>query len=140
MNLAAVILIIFLAFLFLKSRTSYKKTYKARQKSSLKNKTTPRKSTQKTNAPYRAVSIEFGSNACSTVQMMIDKYFLVKEAPLIPLKNCQSTACCCKYTHHNDRRNTIRRPQTLSSTIAYESTGILDRRVKRGRCETDWLS
>ncbi|MBQ0808108.1 MAG: hypothetical protein KBT55_09095 [Porticoccus sp.] len=71
---------------------------------------------------------------------MIDKYFLVKEAPLIPLQGCGSTACHCEYTHHNDRRNTIRRPQTLSSTIAYESTEMPDRRVKRGRRETDWRS
>jgi len=87
--------------------------------------------------PYHAVSIEFGSNACSVVQTIKDKYFLTNEAPLIPLQGCGSTGCHCKYKHHDDRRHTIRRPQTLSSSIAYEATGKIDRRVKKGRRSTD---
>jgi len=65
---------------------------------------------------HASVTISHDTNACAEVKALGSKRFLVREAPIIPLKNCtQSTTCQCRYLHHNDRRTMTRRDETTES-------------------------
>lgn len=137
MKLAILLLIIVVAVLFLKSRSASGLSWNVGRKNKLKKEKTPKGSTPPTNNPYHAVSIEFGLEACPTVQSISDKFFLANQAPSFPLSECTSAACHCKYIHHKGRRHSIRRPQAILATEAYVSTGKLERRMNIGRRETD---
>lgn len=137
MKLAILLLIIVVAVLFLKLRSASGLSGKVDRKNKLTKKKTPKDAILPKNDPYHAVSIEFGLEACPTVQSISDKFFLATQAPSIPLSECTSAACHCKYIHHKGRRHSIRRPQTILTTEAYESTGKLERRMNTGRRETD---
>jgi len=79
---------------------------------------------------FPAVSIKFGASACQAVTDLQDKRFVKGEAPTIPLDNCNSANCTCKYTHHEIRRENDgdrRAPGSLQTTL-YESTGKAERR------------
>ena len=65
------------------------------------------------------------------------KRFLSHEAPALPLKNCGSPQCECRYEHHDDRRKVGRRAHDLGvSTDGFDGD---DKRQKsqRGRRKTD---
>ena len=132
-----IILIILVAFLCFKLPVFFRQARKTDKKSALKNRVAFGKSTPHTNNLYHAVNIEFDLAACPAVQSMANEYFLAGEAPQIPLPECTSAACHCKYIHHKGRRHSIRRPHTILTTEAYESTGKLERRVNTGRRKTD---
>jgi hypothetical protein len=137
MKLAILLLIIAVAALLLKSRPTPQPSGNVGRENKLKKEKTPKGSTPSTNNPYHAVSIEFDLEACPTVQSISDKFFLANQAPPIPLQECTSAACHCKYIHHKGRRHAIRRPQIMLATEAYASTGKLERRENIGRRETD---
>ena len=51
-----------------------------------------------------------GASACEAAQRMRDKRFLTREAPRLPLKDCDhQDKCQCKYQHLPDRRGEPRR-------------------------------
>ena len=56
------------------------------------------------NSAYHAVSIKFPSNACKAAREMEGRRFLSTAAPRLPLPNCQSLECSCRFVHHKDRR------------------------------------
>lgn len=60
-------------------------------------RTTPRN-------PFHAVSIAVGRETCRQVEALIGTRFLARDAPKLPLKNCDNPACRCRYVHHDDRR------------------------------------
>jgi hypothetical protein len=136
-KLAILLLIIVVTVLFLKLRSAAGQPGSADKKNKLTTKKKPKDATRPKNNPYSAVSIEFDLGACPTVQSISDKFFLAHQAPSIPLSGCTSTACHCKYIHHKGRRHAIRRPQSILTTAAYESTGNQERRTNTGRRKTD---
>ena len=105
-------------------------------KKSRKNQQMPRK-------PYRATSIVHDVNACAAVKAIGNKRFLDTEraTPPLPLPDCNGAQCNCKYTHHQDRRNSEderRHPNALRADL-FVSTGNPEKRArKRGRRKGDY--
>jgi len=61
---------------------------------------------------HAAVTIAYPVTACEAVKALNEKRFLVRKAPLLPLRDCtQTNTCECKYMHHADRRKVKRRPK-----------------------------
>lgn len=90
--------------------------------------------------PFRAVSIKAGTGSCVAVKAVQGERFLIGTVPHIPLADCGSKSCTCKYVHHEDRRrpDDERRAPAALATNLYASTGNEDRRTRRrGRRETD---
>ena len=89
---------------------------------------------------YKSVSIVCDSSACEAAESLMDKQFLTHEAPVVPLPDCTSTHCECKYIHHQDRRKqTIdRRAPVALNTDTSEQSDRSDRRCNNGRRRSDW--
>lgn len=93
--------------------------------------------------PWRATSIVHDEKACNAVKTIGGKRFLDVERniPGIPLPTCDAIRCNCRYTHHEDRRDSSedRRMPNALHTALYDRTGKGNRRSrKRGRRKTDW--
>jgi hypothetical protein len=87
--------------------------------------------------PHHAVTIVPGPRACAAARELRDHRFLSREAPVLPLKNCDSKECTCRYEHYDDRRKGLRRARDLGVSIdGYEGA---DQRAKpkRGRRKSD---
>ena len=103
----------------------------------------PQKTTQVPRNPYRATSILHDANSCDAVTTIGNRRFLDvdRATPTLPLADCDAAQCNCKYTRHEDRRDSDhdrRSPSTLQSEL-YGQTGEVNRRArKRGRRKTDW--
>jgi hypothetical protein len=63
---------------------------------------------------FSAVSISSYEAACPAVKELEGTRFLSREAPLLPLGDCTSSRCHCKYTHHGDRRAGYERREWLN--------------------------
>lgn len=60
--------------------------------------------------PFHAVSIQPAlMGACSAAHRCDGRRFLSAEAPVLPLQQCDSEKCLCRYVHHEDRRSELRR-------------------------------
>ena len=81
---------------------------------------------------YAAVSIHTARNGCPAAERVRGNRFLVREAPRLPLAECNWSKCQCTYAHHYDRRtgNGDRRRHR-------ESFAGTDRRDSFGRREAD---
>ncbi len=93
--------------------------------------------------PYRATSIVFDDTACEAVKALGKKRFLDRdrEVPRLPLADCGSSQCSCKYAHHDDRRDSSedrRHPSALKSELYERGTDPNRREKKRGRRKSDW--
>ena len=84
--------------------------------------------------PYHAVSIETGARCCTAARKLEGHRFLASAAPMLPLKECNSRTCQCRYTHHNDRRNQRDRRVNFANPHAHKMS---DRREGGGRRMTD---
>ena len=73
----------------------------------------PRKVVQK----FHAVSIAPGARACAAARELAERRFLSGDAPSLPLKDCGSSQCECRYLHHGDRRKGGRRVQDVGVAI-----------------------
>ena len=90
---------------------------------------------------YHAVSINPGSRCCSAAETAGDKRFLTSgRVPMLPLANCNSEACTCKYVRHEDRRTSLddRRAAYSMSTELFGLDKEKDRRTRQGRRAADW--
>jgi len=90
---------------------------------------------------YHAVSINPGSRCCSAAETTGDKRFLTSgRVPSLPLTNCNSGACTCKYVRHEDRRSSLgdRRAAYSMSTELFGLDEEKDRRTRQGRRAADW--
>ena len=111
---------------------------------SAKSRTTQAKKPAAPQNRYRATSIVVGPNACEAVKRLGDKRFLVatKEAPPLPLPDCNQPRCTCKYSHHADRREEVnddrRGPPGLRSELHRHLDKEERRSKKRGRRRSDW--
>ncbi|WP_040571557.1 hypothetical protein [Shewanella benthica] len=54
--------------------------------------------------PYHNVTIELSHYACCAVKNLQGIHFLSKDAPSMPLSNCDAFECRCHYKHYQDRR------------------------------------
>ena len=84
--------------------------------------------------PYHAVSIEPGSHACAAVRQVEGKRFLASSAPMLPLPNCGTPRCACKYQHYQDRRSNRDRRVNFANPHAHTMS---DRRANGGRRFSD---
>jgi hypothetical protein len=59
---------------------------------------------------HAAVTVSHEIDACDSVKALDNVRFLVRDAPLLPIRGCtKSKACDCQYMHHTDRRSIDRR-------------------------------
>jgi hypothetical protein len=86
--------------------------------------------------PYHAVSIQSPPRSCAAAREFEGKRFLSSEAPALPLKNCSSAICTCKYAHHDDRRRGPRRVSDVTRAQNQFFRGD-ERRRAGGRRITD---
>ncbi len=54
--------------------------------------------------PYHCVVIRHPRHACAAVKRLSGRRLLSKEAPRLPLPECDADACSCRYAHFVDRR------------------------------------
>ena len=91
--------------------------------------------------PYRAESILSYGGGCPAVEAFSQRRFLVGESPALPLPDCTSEQCKCKYIQHEDRRYDGRgRRLVFMEAEIDEVTDMLERRgneVTRGRRKSD---
>ncbi len=97
----------------------------------------PVKSVKKISTTHHAVSIVPGHHCCHQARELAGTRFLSREAPVLPLKNCGSDSCRCRYEHHTDRRAGPRRARDMG--VAMDGWLEVDRRaeVGRGRRQAD---
>jgi hypothetical protein len=76
--------------------------------------------------------------ACEPARALVGRRFLTKDAPLLPLRGCDSANCTCKYEHHDDRRGGERRDNTRYVQLSVNSDGY-ERRYRRGRRRDDLI-
>jgi hypothetical protein len=84
------------------------------------------------NTAYHAVSISFGKDACDAAKARTGQRFLAKEAPPLPLPECDATQCECHYRHHKDRRARSDRRSPFGSGGLSSATGRYDKERRKG--------
>ena len=85
--------------------------------------------------PYHAVSLEYSSNACDAAKAMTGRRFLSSAAPRLPLPECDSLECRCRFVHHDDRRTgkDRRSPFSPARPVAGTGTFNVERRQNEDR-------
>jgi len=58
---------------------------------------------------YHCVTVHYSDTACDAVKTLSGKRILSSEAPVLPLINCDSGNCSCRFQHHEERRVEERR-------------------------------
>lgn len=86
---------------------------------------------------WRAVKISPGLICCNAVHQYEDQTLLAKEAPRLPLAECDQKECRCKYIHLDDRRSGDERRVELGDLGAFLPANHVERRASVGRRETD---
>lgn len=86
--------------------------------------------------PYHAVSIAPCLMACENVRRYAGKRFLSSDAPILPVPGCGSAQCRCRYLHHDDRRQDLRRTRDPQAAGLVSYSGP-ERRGGRGRRAND---
>jgi hypothetical protein len=86
--------------------------------------------------PYQAVAIIACSRACAAAAQVQGVRFLARQAPRLPLADCDRTGtCACRFEKHADRRAVVQRsPYNNSGVVSF---GGAERRRLRGRRATD---
>ena len=69
-------------------------------------------------ASHHAVSIATGPRCCGPARALRGERFLSREAPKLPLKDCDAADCACRYEHHQDRRQNLRRARDMGVAIS----------------------
>jgi hypothetical protein len=89
----------------------------------------------RTNA-YQAVAVIACSRACGAAAAVQGARFLARQAPRLPLPDCDRPGnCACRFEKHADRRTTVQRsPYNNFGVVSY---GGAERRRVRGRRATD---
>jgi hypothetical protein len=92
---------------------------------------------KKAQTTYHSVSIMPGPRCCAAARDLVGQRFLSREAPPLPLKDCDRPECQCRYEHHQDRRRGPRRARELG--VAIDGHDGVDQRgkAKPGRRKTD---
>jgi len=85
--------------------------------------------------PWHAVSLACDSQSCQGLTAVTGQRFLVKNVPEIPLSQCTSGPCACRYVHHEDRRVKGDRRAITKRTVNRDAE---ERRRLGGRRKSDW--
>jgi hypothetical protein len=86
---------------------------------------------------FHAVTIATGSRACTAARALRDQRFLSRDAPPLPLKDCDCATCGCRYEHYDDRRSMGRRARDLGVSIDGYTDDEKRAKAKRGRRQSD---
>jgi len=70
---------------------------------------------------FHAVSIKFGSDACSAAKELLGKRFLSNAAPRLPLPECNLLQCKCRFKHFKDRRTDVDRRNPFRGSMGVSS-------------------
>ena len=81
--------------------------------------------------PYHNVTIELSHNACCAVKNLQGIHFLSKDAPSIPLSNCDAFECRCHYKHYQDRRRE-KLERRVDFGITHDLFGAFGEKNQRG--------
>ena len=76
---------------------------------------------QKQSTKFHAVSLKYANNACQAAKDIQGRRYLSSAAPRVPLAECDASACRCRFTHHEDRRNRENRRSPIGQ--GFGSTG-----------------
>lgn len=88
---------------------------------------------------YHCVEIVGGPDCCEAAKTLAGQRLLSDQAPLVPLADCDRPRdCACIYQHHDDRRAGPRRQKPAGRQQQKRLWHGPDRRVGRGRRESDW--
>jgi len=86
--------------------------------------------------PYHSVSIVAGAARCPAALALKGKRFLSRDAPRLPLPECdQPLDCRCVYRHFDDRRAGPRRGDEKGRPA--RPAGEKEKRLSRGRRDAD---
>jgi len=86
--------------------------------------------------PYQAVAVIACSRACAAAADAQGLRFLARQAPRLPLPDCDRPGnCACRFEKHADRRAVVQRSPYNNSGIV--SHGGAERRRLRGRRVSD---
>ena len=77
-------------------------------------------------SPYHAVSLKYSSSACDAAKAMTGRRFLSSAAPRLPLPECDSLECRCRFVHHSDRRTGKDRRSPFSPARPTSGTGTFE--------------
>lgn len=80
---------------------------------------------------FLAVSIRFGEQACSASRALHGRRFLNDAAPDLPLPDCDSDDCQCRFVYHRDRRSGNDRRTPYQEGFGGSATRISANRRKR---------
>ena len=84
-------------------------------------------------SPYHGVSIMPEKNCCSGARNLGERRYLAREAPRLPLPDCDAAMCHCRYSHFDDRREGDRRRSHALQRGLRSSTSNLENRSERDR-------
>lgn len=136
MEIAVIVILLALVVgLFLKTRGGSNKPTKPTGKSKTKKKAASSEATSTASKSFTAVTLAPGPDACEAVLSFGRKRFLSGDAPILPLTDCGSSSCTCKYVHYEDRRDVSedRRQPFSMRTDLHGSAGEEERRQRAGR-------
>ena len=81
---------------------------------------------------FHAVSIRFDADACLHAKALQGRRFLAREAPPLPLDNCDANQCNCRFAHHKDRRSGKDRRSPFGSAGMGAVTGRFEQERRQG--------
>ena len=87
---------------------------------------------------FHAVTIELDPHACPAIRQFEGETLLSKDAPMLPLAECDQASCQCRFVHHEDRRRQSRRGYQSDLARIAELGANDERRKRAGRRESDW--
>ena len=89
--------------------------------------------------PFHAVSIQPTPEGCSAADAIKVQRFLSEDAPGLPLPDCSTSNCSCKYVHYADRRDGARDRRLVQGEASEESElwSLSERRLAGGRRQQD---
>jgi hypothetical protein len=125
---AAIAMLAVLVYLMTRGRSGSKPASPARRRP------VSREASDSEAAPFAAKSIRPGQVACEAVQALDGKRFLLTEAPVLPLSDCDLRNCRCRFRSHGDRRQEQRGDRRLGYGLRselYATNGNPERRTKR---------
>jgi hypothetical protein len=88
---------------------------------------------------YHAVSIKPGESCCAAAKQFGRMRFLAEKAPRLPLPECDSPECACRYSHYADRRDGTDR-RAVYDAEQERALKVVNRRANHGRRATDPIS
>ena len=84
------------------------------------------------NSKFHAVSIRFGSNACQAARKLEGRRYLSSAAPKLPLSECDTTGCQCRFKHHTDRRSGDDRRNAWGQGLGTTMSGQYPKEQRKG--------